>query len=234
MSFTLSSQLPSVSRVRLLATFLYHFPMPLTAQCPPYSLSPELPFHTWTLLPLGSVLDKWEIPVVWQENEEGVWLFTIELCAFKVFKSSHLREHAFAFWRSGDGTELGEKSMSRKDNFKIPCSAGGSQTWLCIRITQRAFEYAKLKSQAKPTESESLGLDYRNLNYCKILEPSDICSIKFEVKAEDRYNLSKGSYVLSPSILKGTIILWYTANSERRSSTFIWLNSVRIMTKPNK
>lgn len=106
----------------------------------------------------GSVLDKWEIPVVWQEKEEGVWLFTIGLCAFKVFKSSRLREHAFAFWRSGDGTGLGEKSMSRKDNFKIPRSAGDSQTWLCIRITQRAFKYAKsLRPRLNPQNQNPWG-----------------------------------------------------------------------------
>lgn len=76
---------------------------------------------------------------------------------------------------------------------KIPCFADDSQTWICIRIIQKAFKNAKLKSQTRPVESESLGLDYRNLNYCKVLEPSNICTIKLELKGENLSNLSKDS-----------------------------------------
>lgn len=48
-------------------------------------------------------------------------------------------------------------------------------------------------SQIRPVESESLGLDYRNLNYWKVLEPSNICSIKLEFKEEYLSHLRKGS-----------------------------------------
>lgn len=59
----------------------------------------------------GSELYKREIPVVWQENEDVVWLFTKGY----VF-SRYLREHPFAFRGGGSGTRKGEKSTRRKDN----------------------------------------------------------------------------------------------------------------------
>lgn len=56
---------------------------------------------------------------------------------------------------------------------------------------QGAFKSTELNLSPDSKESETLRLEYRKLDYCRVLESFDICSTKTELKEEDLFNLSE-------------------------------------------